>query len=73
MDAAQIIRSLGDTAEVAAALGLNLQTVSNWKLRGFPRSRLLDVMELAREAGRPEITVEVVRAAAARLSETSVP
>lgn len=63
MDAARIIEALGDTAEVAAAFGASLQAVSNWKSRGLPRSRLLDLHQLAQSKGRSDITPEVIRAA----------
>jgi hypothetical protein len=63
MTAAEIIIALGDTADVAAMLGDSLSTVSNWKLRGIPRSRQLDVLEVAHRKRMAFITVDVIRAA----------
>jgi hypothetical protein len=65
MNASEIIEALGDTAVVAADLGVSLQAASNWKLRGLPRSRLLDLLELARERKVPGISIDVLRGAAA--------
>ena len=65
MNAAEIIEALGDTAIVAADLATTLPAVSNWKRRGLPAARLLDIVELARRRERSEITVDLVRAAAA--------
>ena len=36
MTTAEIIVALGDTGEVAKALGIADNTVSNWKQRGIP-------------------------------------
>jgi hypothetical protein len=63
MTPAQIIVALGDTAEVADALGVGLSVVSNMKVRGLPKSRLLAIYALAREKGINEITVDVIVAA----------
>lgn len=63
MNAAEIIEKLGDTAVVADELKLNLPVVSNWKLRGIPPSRWLDIRQLAERKGMTaEITPEVIRA-----------
>ena len=63
MNAAQIIEALGDTAEVAGLLHVNLNVVSNMKLRGIPRSRMLDIHEIAQRKKLLDITPEVIRAA----------
>jgi hypothetical protein len=65
MTPANIIEALGDTAEVAGALGVSLSVVSNMKQRGIPKSRLLDIHQLALRKNCTEITAEVLRAAVA--------
>jgi hypothetical protein len=65
MNAARIIEALGDTSEVAAALGISLPAVSNMKIRGIPRSQMLAIHELAVRKGIKAITAEVIRRAGA--------
>jgi len=66
MTADEIIVALGDTAKVAARFDLRLPAVSNWKERGLPRSRLMDIHEFAVEQRLGTmITPEVIRAAVA--------
>lgn len=66
MNAAEIIEALGDTAEVSAATGMSVQAVSNWKLRGIPPGRWLDIHQLAQRLGRADISAEVIKAAPGR-------
>ncbi len=65
MTAAEIIKALGGSAEVAEFLGVELNVVSNMRTRGIPRSRLLDIYGLAVKKNVPELTIDVVNAAAA--------
>ena len=64
MNAAEIIEALGDTSEVAEALGLSVSAVSNMKLRGLARSQLLGLHQIA-EQKRPDITADMIFAAVA--------
>ncbi len=65
MTASEIIKALGGSAEVAEFLGVELNVVSNMRMRGIPRSRLLDIYGLAVKKNVPELTIDVVNAAAA--------
>lgn len=58
----QIIEALGGTGSVAKKLNVSLPAVSNWRARGLPPGRGLDIAELAREL-RSDVTVEEIRAA----------
>jgi hypothetical protein len=49
-------------------LGVGPSSVSNWKARGLPKARWVDLVMLGREAGvRPMITLDEVRQAAAAI------
>jgi hypothetical protein len=65
MTSAEIIMALGNTGQVAKALGVSLAAVSNWKARGIPHSRGLDVAQMAWQLGRTQITPDAIRAASA--------
>ncbi len=60
--AASVIKALGGTGEVAAALELHPSTVSCWKERGLPSSsgRLLQLARLASERGVRGLTLETL-------------
>lgn len=64
MNAAEIIEALGDTAEVADALGIGLSAVSNMKLRGLAKSQLLGLHQIALRK-RPDITADMISKAVA--------
>lgn len=57
---------LGSLGEVADALGQLLSVVSGWRKRGIPAPHWAAVVALAAERGRPEITLELLAALAAR-------
>ena len=73
MDAAAIIEALGDTLEVSQTLSIGLPAVSNWKARGIPASRMLDLYEMAQRKGLKKITIKVLRAASAQAERTPRP
>ena len=61
----QILAALGGERAVADMLGVGPSSVSNWKARGLPKARWVDLVMLGREAGvRPVITLDEVRRAA---------
>lgn len=63
-----IIDDIGGTKGVAEALGEAASTVSGWRSRpgGIPGKRWSAVVKLAIDAGKPEITLEVLAEVAAR-------
>jgi DNA-binding transcriptional regulator YdaS (Cro superfamily) len=64
----QLISALGGETAVADKLGVGPSAVSNWKARGLPKSRWVDLVMLGREVGvRPVITLDEVRQAAAAI------
>lgn len=50
-DAKSLIKALGGTGEVAAALGEELNTVSNWRIRGLPERAHLRISRLCDAKG----------------------
>jgi len=64
----EILDILGGESAVAAMLGCGPSSVSNWKARGLPKGRWVDLVTLGAERGvRPPITLEEVRQAAASI------
>ena len=47
----EIIQRFGSQAQLAAALGIQQTTVSNWTRAGIPRPRQEQLLELARREG----------------------
>jgi len=60
-----IIDALGGTGEVAAALDQLPSTVSGWRERGIPGPRWAAIVRLAGDAGKSEISLEVMAELAA--------
>lgn len=61
-----IIDAIGGTKGVVKGLGESKSTVSGWRTRGIPGNHWAGVVKLAVDAGRPEVTLEVLAAVAAR-------
>lgn len=60
----EILDALGGESAVATMLGCGPSSVSNWKTRGLPKGRWVDLVTLGAERGiRPAITLEEVRRA----------
>lgn len=49
----QILENLGGETAVARSLGCLPSAVSNWKARGIPKARWVDLVELSAETGTP--------------------
>jgi DNA-binding transcriptional regulator YdaS (Cro superfamily) len=61
----EILDSLGGESAVATMLGCGPSSVSNWKSRGLPKGRWVDLVTLGAERGvRPPISLDEVRRAA---------
>lgn len=58
----QIIRALGGNAAVAKWCGCEVSAVSNWKTRGLPKGRQVDLMAMAKNRRIP-LTLEQLAAA----------
>lgn len=58
----KIIKGLGGNAAVAAWCGVAVAAVSNWKTRGLPPGRQLDLFRMAK-AKRNPLTLEQLAAA----------
>lgn len=66
----EILDALGGERAVADLLAVGPSSVSNWKVRGLPKGRWVDLVMLGAEQGvRPAITLEEVRQAAAAIGE----
>ncbi len=66
----EILDALGGESAVATMLGCGPSSVSNWKSRGLPKGRWVDLVTLGRERGvRPPISLDEVRQAAAAIGE----
>ena len=66
----EILVALGGESRVATLLGCGPSSVSNWKARGLPKGRWVDLVTLGRQLGvRPLISLEEVRQAAASIGE----
>lgn len=60
-----VLAALGGPYAVASHCGIVPTAVYNWRILGFPRSRLGDLLELAKERGVDKsITLEVLTALA---------
>ena len=67
----EILDVLGGESAVAGQLGCGPSSVSNWKTRGLPKGRWVDLVTLGRERGvRPPISLDEVRQAAAVIART---
>ena len=51
MNLENIINRLGGEAVIAAGLGCGVSAVSNWKARGLPKGRVVDLLGFARSRG----------------------
>lgn len=61
----EILDALGGESAVAGMLGCGPSSISNWKARGLPKARWVDLVILARELGvEPIVTLDEVRQAA---------
>lgn len=63
-----VIEAIGGTKGVAEGLGESASTVSGWRSRpgGIPGKHWSAVVKLAIDAGKPEITLDVLAEVAAR-------
>jgi hypothetical protein len=60
----KILDELGGESAVAGLLGCGPSSVSNWKARGVPKGRWVDLVMLGAEKNiKPPVTLEEVRAA----------
>lgn len=68
-----VIDAIGGTKDVAEGLGESASTVSGWRTRpgGIPGKHWSVVVKLAVEAGKSEITLEVLAEVAARRQSVS--
>ena len=58
----EILNVLGGESAVATLLGCGPSSVSNWKTRGLPKGRWVDLVTLGAQRGvRPPITLNEVR------------
>jgi len=62
-----ILDDLGGDAAVAAYLRVGQPAISNWKARGVPKGRWVDLIGMAGTLGK-ELTIEEVRAASALIA-----
>ena len=66
----EILAVLGGESAVAGMLGCGPSSVSNWKSRGLPKGRWVDLVTLGRERGvRPAITLDEVRQASRAIED----
>lgn len=62
----KILEALGGEAPVAEKLGCGQSAISNWKSRGVPKGRWVDLVMLgAHQQVEPPITLDEVRQASA--------
>lgn len=68
MTPGSIIDALGGTGEVAAALRLSDSTVAGWRKRrgGIPAPHWSALVDLARERGQPDVTLQALASLVAR-------
>lgn len=67
----KILDALGGESAVAKSLAVFPSSVSNWKQRGVPKGRWVDLVMLgARQDIDPPITLDEVRAASAVITAT---
>lgn len=68
-----VIDAAGGTKGVAAGLGESTSTVSGWRTRpgGIPGKHWAAVVKLASDAGKAELTLEVLADVAARRQSTA--
>jgi len=66
----EILDVLGGESAVASLLGCGPSSVSNWKARGLPKGRWVDLVTLGAEKGiRPPITLDEIRHASRLIEE----
>ena len=66
----ELLDALGGESAVAGLLGCGPSSVSNWKTRGLPKGRWVDLVTLGRARGvRPAITLDEVRQAAVAIED----
>lgn len=66
----KILEDLGGEAPVAEDLGCGQSAISNWKTRGVPKGRWVDLVMLgAQKKIEPAITLAEVRAASLAITE----
>lgn len=58
MEHASVIAVLGGPAKVAEALGCHRTRASHWAVDGIPPARFPVIVELARKAGRDDVTID---------------
>lgn len=67
----KILEDLGGEAPVADKLGCGQSAVSNWKKRGVPKGRWVDLVMLGEQQKvLPVITLDEIRAASASITES---
>lgn len=69
----EILDLLGGDASVARAIGCGQPAISNWKARGVPKGRWVDLVMLGAEKKiEPPVTLEEVRkASSAKASQVA--
>jgi len=68
----KILEDLGGEAPVAEKLGCGQSAISNWKARGVPKGRWVDLVMLGAQQGvEPAITLDEVRAASVAITEAA--
>jgi transcriptional regulator with XRE-family HTH domain len=68
-DPRAVIEALGGREKVADDLGVGASAISNWFKDGFPKSRIPDLLQLARSAGATAVTLDVLMPMEARYPE----
>jgi hypothetical protein len=66
MTHAEIIEVLGGPLLVARALGCHHAQPVRWKVAGIPAKRWVGIVAAARDAGRADITLDMLAATAAQ-------
>lgn len=67
-----ILEALGGETPVAEKLGCGPSAISNWKMRGVPKGRWVDLVMLgAEQEVRPPITLDEVRQASSVITEAA--
>lgn len=53
-----VIEALGGRRAIAKDLGVGTTAISNWLKEGFPRLRIPRLLQIAREKGAQDVTLE---------------